>query len=66
MGVEQVSSCRENFLVSAKKMQNLVCAEWKCSSAEQLVCTKKSLGLEQGKCTRCQASVKFSRCWVNP
>ena len=44
MGAKKVSSCRADFLVSAEKMQNLVCAEWKCSHAEQLVGVKKSLG----------------------
>ena len=66
MGAKQVSSCRANFLVSVEKIKNLVCAEWKCSGAKQIVGAKQSLSVEQGKCNRCRASVKFSRCWVNP
>ena len=54
VGSEQVSSCWADFSISAKQMQNLVCAKWKC------------LGVEQWKCNKCQEPVKISRCWVNP
>ena len=66
VGVEQVSSCRADFLVSAKKMQNLVCADWKCSCAEKIVGAEKSSDVEQWKCSWCRASIKFSGCRVNP
>ena len=66
MGVEKVSSCRADFLVSAKKMKNLVCAEWKCLSTEKIVGAEQSLGVEKWKYNRCRASVKFSGCQVNP
>ena len=66
MGAKKVSSCPIDFSVSAEKIKNLVCAEWKCSSVEQLVGAEKSLGVEQWKCNRCRASIKSSGCWVNP
>ena len=66
MGAEQVSSCRVDFSVSVEKMKNLVCAEWKCLGAEQIVGAEKSSGAEQWKYNSCWALVKFSRYWVNP
>ena len=46
MGTKKVSSCRVDFSVSAKQMQNLVCVEWKCSGSKQSVSVEKSLGVE--------------------
>ena len=34
------------FQLVSSKCKNLVCAEWKCSGAEQLVGAKKILGAE--------------------
>ena len=62
MGAEQVSSCRVDFSVSAKKMENIVYAEWNCLGAKKIVGVKKCLGAEQGKYNRCRAPIKFSRC----
>ena len=59
MGVKQVSSCQENVLVSAKKMKNLVCAEWKCLGSKKIVGVEQRLGAKQRKCRRCQALVKL-------
>ena len=71
MGAEQVSSCWAYFSVGTEKMQNLVCAKWKCSGAKKIVGDEKSLGAEKWKCNRCRASVKLvdaewihRRCWV--
>ena len=66
MGAEQVSSCWADFSVNAEKMQNLMCVEWKCSGAKKSIGSKKCLGVKQGKCSRCRASVKFSWWQVNP
>ena len=66
MVAEQVSSCQEEFSVSLKQMQNLVCAEWKCSGVKQIVVAEQSLATELWKYNSCGPPVKFSRCWVNP
>ena len=55
VGVEQVSSCWEDFSISTEKMQNIVCAEWKCSSAKKILGAEKNLGTKQGKCNSCRA-----------
>ena len=65
MGSEKVSSCQVDFSVSAKKMQNLVCANWKCWGAELSVGAKQTLGAKQWKFSKCQALVKLNWCWVN-
>ena len=49
MGAEEVSSCQVDFLVSAKQMENLVCAEWNYSGAKKIVDAKQSLGVEVHK-----------------
>ena len=56
---KQVSSCWEEFSVSVEQMLNLVCVEWKCSSVEQSVGAKKTLGAKQRKCSMCRASVNL-------
>ena len=66
VGAEKVSSCREDFSISVWQIKNLVCAERKCSGAEKTIGAKQSLGVEQWKCSRYRASVKFSGCRVNP